>query len=364
MKKPAKFPPYPASWVDRFARWLESLPVSPWLFYLASGLILFGLLAGLEWAQGARPVYLTLRIQFVYAFLGPYMLGIIHYLDRAAATALQQYRPVLGGTQTSFQRLTYELTTMPARPVFWMTLVSAALPLVFLSASARNAQLLGVATGAPTRILALGFLDPLTTALFTLFTYHTVRQLRVVNQTLTSHGRVSLFHMTSFYSLSGLTARTALAILLFGYLTLHSAPFEGFSPASLLPAAQGDLAFPLMSSLIYAALSAIVAAVVFVVPLIGIHSLLVSEKANVQQQVDRRVETILQVIHRGVETGSLRRSNELNRTLSSLLTERDLLAKIPTWPWRPGTLNIVLTAIFLPTVLWLVERLLERLLGA
>jgi hypothetical protein len=55
-------------------------------------------------------------------------------------------------------------------------------------------------------------------------------------------------------------------------------------------------------------------------------------------------------------------ADALNKTLASLVVERELLAKIPTWPWQPGALTGFLTALLLPIILWLIQRILERML--
>jgi len=47
----------------------------------------------------------------------------------------------------------------------------------------------------------------------------------------------------------------------------------------------------------------------------------------------------------------------------SLLSEKAELASIPTWPWETATLRAVVTALVLPAVLWLITRILERVLG-
>ena len=46
--------------------------------------------------------------------------------------------------------------------------------------------------------------------------------------------------------------------------------------------------------------------------------------------------------------------------MTSLMGERDVVAKLPTWPWQAGTLGGVVGAILLPIGLWLVTRLLEK----
>jgi hypothetical protein len=39
------------------------------------------------------------------------------------------------------------------------------------------------------------------------------------------------------------------------------------------------------------------------------------------------------------------------------------LERIPTWPWRPETLRLLITALVLPLGLWLAQFILQRLLG-
>jgi hypothetical protein len=46
--------------------------------------------------------------------------------------------------------------------------------------------------------------------------------------------------------------------------------------------------------------------------------------------------------------------------LTSLVTERDILAKISTWPWEPAALTAFITTRVLPAILWLMTHLLER----
>ena len=50
------------------------------------------------------------------------------------------------------------------------------------------------------------------------------------------------------------------------------------------------------------------------------------------------------------------RADGLNKTLASRLQQRDLLAKLPAWPWSAGTLRGFVTAILLPLRLFLMRR--------
>jgi len=42
------------------------------------------------------------------------------------------------------------------------------------------------------------------------------------------------------------------------------------------------------------------------------------------------------------------------------MDEEAYLRKIPTWPWEPGTLTAVLTAVFLPLILVVAQQVVGR----
>lgn len=48
--------------------------------------------------------------------------------------------------------------------------------------------------------------------------------------------------------------------------------------------------------------------------------------------------------------------------LDSLLLERDTLAKIPTWPWKPGTVAGFSSALLVPVIIWFCQQILMDLL--
>jgi hypothetical protein len=52
----------------------------------------------------------------------------------------------------------------------------------------------------------------------------------------------------------------------------------------------------------------------------------------------------------------------MNKTLASLLQEREVLSKLPTWPWSTGTLRSLVTAILLPLFLFVVQLLVTRVI--
>ena len=56
----------------------------------------------------------------------------------------------------------------------------------------------------------------------------------------------------------------------------------------------------------------------------------------------------------------LGRADALNKTLSSVLQQRDVLARLPTWPWSTTTLRAFVSAILLPLALFVVQRVLGQ----
>jgi hypothetical protein len=51
-------------------------------------------------------------------------------------------------------------------------------------------------------------------------------------------------------------------------------------------------------------------------------------------------------------------------TLSSIKTELAMIEKIPTWPWQPETLRVLITALAFPLGVWLIQLFLGRYFGS
>jgi len=161
--------------------------------------------------------------------------------------------------------------------------------------------------------------------------------------------RINLFQPDPLYAFSGLTARTAMGYLLLAdtaVLIMYEFMLETD------PMALGIMAFMMA-----------LAAVTFVLPLLGMHRRMVEEKGRLESEANQRLEAAIAELHRRVDDLNLIDMSELYRAISSLEIERDVLAKIPTWPWQPGTLRVALSPLLLPVAVWLIQRILERFAG-
>jgi hypothetical protein len=179
------------------------------------------------------------------------------------------------------------------------------------------------------------------------FYYHTLRQLRLVNRTVKMVREFDLFLLEPVYAFSALTSRTGVAWVIMISLTLLIAPIEA-AP------------FPTFALL---AVQLILAVAAFVLPLRTVNSRLVAEKRRLLAELDQRVKGTLASLHRCFDTHSLAEVTQLNSALVGLGAERDILARIPTWPWRAGMLTGFLSIVVLPILLFILQLVLARWFG-
>lgn len=344
----AQRPLYSPSWVDRLISWIERRPGPPWVFYAVLSIALVGLEAAAKFADGTYPARFH-PWHLVLALTGVYYLALIHLLDRMAARTLAAFRPIMTVDDAAYARLAYELTTLPARPT-----------LAFSAAWAAWGVLLGIAS--PTTLLQklsmytspLSDVVDLSLWVFIWWVggaliYHTVHQLSLVSRILTTHTRIDIFALQSLYTFSRLTAVTALGFLLIPYIWFTAVP-------DMITGSTAPLAVIMML-----VNSALVAAT-FGWPLWGVHRLLVAEKRSWQAGLRARMRATILDLQQCVDTGDRVASTQFKDILDGLVAAEAALDKIPTWPWNPGTIRGLAGAVFLPLALWLITRLLERLI--
>ena len=68
-------------------------------------------------------------------------------------------------------------------------------------------------------------------------------------------------------------------------------------------------------------------------------------------------------LNEAIDARATERVDGLDRTISALRHEREILAKLPTWPWSAGTIRGFGSALLLPIGLFLIQRYLGALLG-
>jgi hypothetical protein len=106
----------------------------------------------------------------------------------------------------------------------------------------------------------------------------------------------------------------------------------------------------------------LVAIVAFVAPLTGAHARLEAQKDLLQDATEQRIRGLLEDLHSDVDARDLAQVDAYNKALTTLLVERDMLAKLPTWPWSLRTIRTFLSTILLPMTVFLLQQAISRLL--
>lgn len=351
--------PYPPSWADRLNDWVNHLPVPPWVFYLCLWLLFFFFQSASKWLDGVES-FGTLRwINVFYTFYGVYFLAAMHYLDTWAKTAFNTFRPILAVGEAEQSLLFYQLTTLPARTV-WLLSAATLISIIVLIQPLIIPlwEAMGFSHNSIASILVDLGLYSFNALIVVVFVYHTLRQMRWIGRIHKTASRINLFQLRPLYSLSGLTARTAGSLLFVGYIIGQQSGTHGQLTSDPYALRVSSL-FPLISIVIYSLLGA----AVFFLPLLGLHQLLLGEKERLQADADARLQAHIQVLHQRIDAHQLRDADAIHKHMASLALERDILARLPTWPWKPGTLNLILTAVLLPILLRIMQQLLERWAG-
>lgn len=326
---------YAASWVDHLTATIERLPGPWWAPYLIAFGVLLVVANGAAWfdgtlALGSLDAYLSSLAVYPVA-----AVGAIHYLDGEASNALDRLRPALPIDDKAIESLRYRLTTLPADQGLAWSALGLAIALAYAAFGPSTPDHVASATVRAIDIAIALVGTPLLAVLF----FHIVRQLRSISAIQRQIRRIDVFDLRPLHAFSGVTARSGLIILMLAYVGIATDP----------------------STFVVVAVAVAIAA--FVVPLLGTQRRIAAEKERVTAETNHDLHLVLTEISRRIRAGDLADADALNKQLDSLVTRRDLVLRISTWPWDAGTLRAFATAVLVPIGLWLVFRLLERLLG-
>ena len=341
--------PYRASWVDRLIDRIDALPGPAWVPYAIVSVVVFLAVHFAAWIDGfVGPDGLVAPGEFdlLLGSLAIYIIGsvaAIHFLDLRATLAWRSFRPVASLADDDADRVLFELTTLPARAALGWTIVGLAVAVLTLSAG------YGEAVAFASAPLTFAVVTPVAAFAYitgALLAYHTIRQLRLIGRLPGYIERIDLLDAGPLHAFSGVTALTGGFFLVAAYFSVLTDPTTFTNPAV---AAVNGFAVAL-------------GVVCFVLPLSGMQRRIAAEKERRLSAVSQRLDAALRDLARRNETADLSDADAVNKNIASLLAERDLIARTPTWPWSPETLRGFGTALVLPVVLWLVFRILERTL--
>lgn len=337
--------PFAPSFIDRFMRSIERLPVPFWLTYL----ILFNLQSVINhvvsWVDGWVPAWSFNAILFLFPLWQWGTLAIMTYLNTVAEASLASFRPLLNLDDEAVGKIKFEFTTMPN---YGVLLIGIVWSIVYVLLSYLAYKLFYVQYGLGIPMQAFIFLEGLICfATGGAIYYHSLRQLFLVHRTLKMTRTIDLFHLEPVYAFSRLTSQTGVSWIIMFVLTLIIFPLRLVSQIVV----------------IIWGIQLVLAVAAFVLPLRSVNHSLVVEKRRLLAEQQQRVESTLAHLHTHIDQNELSEVGQLNNALAGLNTERTILEKIPTWPWRTETLTGFLSAIGLPIILFLIQNILRKWLG-
>jgi hypothetical protein len=337
--------PYPPSWVNRLLDAIERAPGPTWLAYVviaAFFVVASGIYVAASYENPRPELYAT---QLFWGVFTPLTMWLMAYLGRVAGDAFDVFRPVMTLTDPELRRQRYELTVLPARAGWIILVVMVVATPAYYAVDPEGSAIIGLSpAGLAARAASEIFFAVLITALIV----QSIRQLRSVERIHREATRLDLLRPAPLYAFSILTSRTAIVIALVFLLPMGPALEQGIN---------------LLTSVVWATAGVIVAIAVFVLPLRGMQRRIIGEKRRLQSEVGLRLETTMAAIHRAVDEDRIADASAMNDALAALMAERELVEKLPTLPWRPGTLGALVSAIVLPVALFLVQRALTQVFG-
>jgi hypothetical protein len=336
--------PYAPSVIDRLIYRIDRLPGHGWWFYPALIGVFIAWIHGWLWATGVRPVGTFEPAALTYVFYPAFALAAIHFLDRAGNAAMAAFRPALDLSDAEIERRRYELLTLPAGRTVWLVFaVGILIGIAVVGTQAPDSLALFGRTMTESLIVMLPFGIAGYTG-FAALIWHTIRQLRGV-AALHREARLNLYDAGPIYAFSGLTMRTGLVWITVGYYSLTvSGAFVTVNPVAL-PLSIANFVF---------------AAACFVLPLYGLHGRLVIEKNRLLHEASQRVTAMTTELYERVDGRQLTGVKEVSDALAGVVSTREQVMKLPTWPWPPRAIGQFVTALVLPIVIFVVTQLVGQ----
>ena len=339
---------FPLSWVDRLTRWVDKLPGPAWLYYAGVALLFYIVYLAVKWLDGSMPVGTFPRIQAVVGGSLFYYLALLDHLNKVAERAIVRFRPASTAPDDVSAAIEQRLTTMQPCSVWAATaagvvfgaavMVAAWQGLLYAEAGLFSSVLASVLEVAVVLGLSISLL---------IFVLHTVQQLRVINTLYTQYTRVDMFDPAPVYAFSRLSAQTAIGVILLQVIWQTG---ESWLAADAVTLATG-------------AVVVLLAVVAFVWPLRGLNRLLVKEKQRLKSVAGQRLKASIESFNRGVDKAAPEEVEALLASIQGADLELQIVNRMPTWPWQPGTLRGVAGAVLLPLFLWLLTRTLEEVIA-
>ncbi|MCX7783372.1 MAG: hypothetical protein N2318_06960 [Meiothermus sp.] len=327
--------------MDRLYDWVERLPFPFGWFYAGLGLLSFTAETLVKWWDGSYPVGTLNLFHFINSTNFAIGLGLMHYLRRSARATFGHFRPFLPMNDRDSSAECYKLTTARSHRALLASLLGVSWALLQHQIAPAKATSL-MFTSPPASVVDLTILLVFWWTLGGLI-YWLIHYLRASGQ-MHRKSNADLMRPQALYVFSRLNLRIAIGVTFINYAWLYFAPRQSLQ--------YGDYLTCLVVELVVLA--------AFIWPAWGIHVVLLKEKRRLLDEVHSRIERLVTQLYVEIDLGSYQQIDGILKGLVALQTENALLERSSTWPWPVETPRLLATAIFVPILLWITQRLLER----
>ncbi|HEX9796095.1 MAG TPA: hypothetical protein VGA52_03815 [Anaerolineales bacterium] len=332
------------SWIDRLQNWVDRLGI-PYVapYVIAGGLVGLGTFLYLG-AAGAWIQPSGLRLVASSWLWISFPLISMHLTNRLTSSAYEVFRPALDLDDDESASLRNQLVRMPAGPLWLACLSVAALTLAanLILPAILETYLPDGTEHWPLALLAAGGYFVVGALIF-----HSTTLLTKISNLYQFGARLTVLYPERTYAFSTVSSAVALS---WGVLI--------YSSIALLP----ELITNPVYSLVTAALVAVIAGTVLSW-LFRVNRQLSKEKLALRQEVIRKLQSAYESVDREFESGNLESMAALRGLVQTLQDRLAFINELSTWPWRPGTVAGVVSALLLPAVIVLIQEITRRVIG-
>ncbi len=323
--------------VDRFFAMVEQLPGPAELYFFAGGCVLALIGHAMLWLTGTYGLGQLNQEVLIASLLAGLLLALSAFMKRTADGAFDDFRPALAdASREDAER--QRLVSVPDRAA-----VVGAVSVAVLTNALYTLYVKPIIAPRPvTAELVVGITWLVFSLVLGLVIAQTLIQLRSVRHLNVVALNIDALNSGPVDALSRVTAVGA-----GGILVLIAAANVG------VPATAS--AFIALDVLIFVlALSA------FLLPLQVMHRRLSRQKADLLAASAERLKGVLDALHRAQDGHDFTMADALNKMVATSIAERDLLTRLPTWPWTPTTIRGFASALLLPVVIFVITRAIDR----
>ncbi len=326
--------------IDRLFALPLTLPGVPAIWWVTLFVLMSVVPASILWATGTQAVGEIDARLWVAALLAAAGVALRNVLDGIARRAFRDFLPALVGTPAP-ARFEADFVSIPDRTA--IAAIAAAEVVITIGYFSDPTSAAQIAAGSFLEQAVILGTNWLSIAVSGVMLLSILRQLAAVSR-LHRLADVDLFDPGPAHAFARLTSAASIGILLAAAAVVAD------------PTAASD-------SILFGVQVAgllVVAAAAFALPLRGMNGRLVAEKAALLRAVNGRIKVTTARVHAAVDADDRSPGSGLHDQLSSLIAERDLIAKLSTWPWSPATIRGLGSAFLVPILVWAITRILER----